>query len=124
VCRARNSQAVNPGPRLSYADAQQLALQLSTPTEQWRLPTRRELQTLRAAGCYNPSLNLAVFPTAPAWSSDGAFWSSTPQSEGKRRGVWLVSAICTSDSWEETGPEHLNHVRLVRTEPGKHAAAQ
>lgn len=115
VCKARDPDAVNPGPGLSYAGALAMARQMSTVTEHWRLPTKRELETLRASSCYNPSLNLQVFPTAPAWSSDGFFWTSTPE-KTQRTGMWLVSAIGTSDSWEETGPEHRNHVRLVRVE--------
>jgi len=115
VCKARDPNAVNPGPGLSYADAQAMAKRMSTGAKQWRLPTKRELETLRASSCYNPSLNLEVFPTAPAWSSDGFFWTSTPE-KTLHQGMWLVSAIGTSDSWEETGPEHRNHVRLVRVD--------
>ncbi|MBY0234558.1 MAG: DUF1566 domain-containing protein, partial [Burkholderiaceae bacterium] len=79
--------------------------------EHWRIPTRKELLSLREPNCYNPSLNLAVFPSKPAWSGDGSFWTSTPEAKG----VSLVSAIGTSDAWATTDDENTNNVRLVRT---------
>ncbi|MCV2351557.1 DUF1566 domain-containing protein [Paucibacter sp. Y2R2-4] len=111
TCIANDPDAVNPGPRLSYQQAKALAATLSTSEERWRLPTRKELLTLREPNCYNPSQNLTVFPTKPAWSSDGAFWTSSPEAKG----VSLVSAIGTSDAWAATDEGNTNHVRLVRT---------
>jgi Protein of unknown function (DUF1566) len=113
TCQASDPQAVNPGPRLTYTAARSFAASKASATESWRIPTKNELLTLREPGCYNPSLNLKVFPTAPAWSSDGMFWTSTPQARGQA----LVSAIGASDSWSETGESKTNHVRLVRTAP-------
>lgn len=115
-CLAEDPNAVNPGPRLTYAQARQLAASRSTTEEPWRIPTRAELVSLREPGCYNPSMSLRLFPTIPAWSSDGSFWTSTPEGQG----VSLVSAIGTSDSWSATTPDKLNHVRLVRTQPKDH----
>jgi|GEM_PF-909881 hypothetical protein len=114
VCRASDPQAVNPGPKTSYGDAVRFAASRVSAKESWRIPTKKELLSLREPGCRNPSLNLTIFPTEPAWSSDGMFWSSTPESKIGRA---LVSAIGTSDSWSETGPSKLHHVRLVRTVP-------
>ncbi|WP_110401137.1 Lcl C-terminal domain-containing protein [Sphaerotilus hippei] len=108
--------AVNPGPRLTYQQAKALAVGKSTIDERWRLPTRKELLTLREPNCHNPSQNLNVFPTKPEWSSDGAFWSSTPEAQG----VSVVSAIGTSDAWASTDGANTNHVRLVRTPPTSH----
>lgn len=113
TCRADDPQAVNPGPGMTYAQARAYAKAKSAPTEAWRLPTRQELLTLREPGCYNPSFSLELFPTEPAWSSDGDFWTSTPQGSGRA----LVSAIGTSDSWSAIDPSKRNHVRLVRTVP-------
>jgi Protein of unknown function (DUF1566) len=113
TCRASDPKAVNPGPRLTYAAALRFAASRASAAERWRIPTKNELLTLREPGCYNPSMNLKVFPTDPAWSSDGMFWSSTPEA----RGQGLVSAIGTSDSWSETGESKTNHVRLVRAAP-------
>lgn len=116
VCRASDPQAVNPGPKLSYGDAVRFAASRVSATESWRMPTKKELLTLREPRCRNPSFNLAVFPTEPAWSSDGMFWSSTPQ---EKVGRALVSAIGTSDSWSDTNPSKVHHVRLVRPAPAE-----
>lgn len=113
TCVANDPDAVNPGPRLTYQQAKALAAAKSSSEERWRLPTRKELLTLREPNCYNPSQNLAVFPSKPEWSSDGAFWTSTPEAKG----VALVSAIGTSDAWASTDDGNTNHVRLVRTAP-------
>nr|WP_295078729.1 DUF1566 domain-containing protein [uncultured Roseateles sp.] len=111
TCLANDPDAVNPGPRLSYQQAKALAKSKSTSEEQWRIPTRKELLSLREPNCYNPSFSLTVFPSKPAWSSDGSFWTSTPEAKG----VSLVSAIGTSDAWATTDDENTNHIRLVRT---------
>lgn len=111
TCVATDPEAVNPGPRMTYAQARRFAATRSRRDEAWRLPTKRELLSLREPACSNPSFSLEVFPTQPAWSSDGSFWTSTP--EGK--GVALVSAIGTSDSWSATDASRMHHVRLVRT---------
>lgn len=113
TCVANDPDAVNPGPRLTYQQAKAFAAGKSTSEEAWRLPSRKELLTLREPNCYNPSQNLKVFPTQPAWSSDGSFWTSTPEAKG----VSLVSAIGTSDAWASTDEGSTNHVRLVRTPP-------
>jgi Protein of unknown function (DUF1566) len=113
ACRANDPNAVNPGPRTTYEQARKLAVSKSSPEQTWRIPTQKELLTLREPNCYNPSMSVKLFPTEPAWSSDGSFWTSTPQAKGRA----LVSAIGTSDSWSTTEPSKTNHVRLVRTLP-------
>ncbi len=113
TCQADDPEAVNPGPSLTYAQALALAAARANDTEHWRIPTRSELLTLREPGCYNPSLNLNLFPTEPAWSSDGFFWSSTREAQGLSQ----VSAIGTSDAWSTTETRNVAHLRLVRTAP-------
>ena len=115
TCAAKDPEEVNPGPRISYAQALQLAASASTPTERWRLPTRQELLTLREPGCTNPSMSLTLFPTQPAWSSGGMFWTATPEAKGRA----VVSAIGSSDAWAETKADNQHHVRLVRNAPNK-----
>ncbi|MEH6470940.1 MAG: DUF1566 domain-containing protein [Halopseudomonas sp.] len=39
----------------------------------WRLPTVHELRSLMSRRCKNPTINLEVFPNAPAWGA----WSTT-----------------------------------------------
>lgn len=115
TCAAKDPEEVNPGPRLNYAQALQLAASASTPNERWRLPTRTELLTLREPSCSNPSMSLTLFPTQPAWSSDGMFWTATPEAKGRA----VVSAIGSSDAWAETKAGTQHHVRLVRSAPPK-----
>jgi hypothetical protein len=113
VCAALDPQAVNPGPRLTFKQAQGLARAKATREEPWRLPTQKELLTLREANCYNPSMSLALFPTQPEWSSDGAFWTATREAAGYA----LVSAIGRSDAWAQADASNTHHVRLVRNAP-------
>lgn len=110
TCRADDPRAVNPGPRMTFAEARAFAASLSTPDKTWRLPKAAELIALREDGCYNPSFSLTLFPTAPDWSSDGHFWTTTPDGGG----LATISAIGSSDAHETPAPDHVNHVRLVR----------
>jgi Protein of unknown function (DUF1566) len=113
TCKAKDPQAVNPGPRMTYSQAKRFAASRSTASHAWRLPTQRELLSVREASCYNPSTSLRLFPTEPAWSSDGFYWTSTLEGNG----VAVVSAIGTSDAWSATNADETAHVRLVRNAP-------
>lgn len=112
TCQADDDKAVNPGPRMTYQDAQRFAASVATSDKRWRLPTSRELATLREPNCYNPSFSLELFPTSPEWRSDGFFWTTTPEGGG----LALVTAIGTSDAHATPATDHTNHVRLVRIE--------
>lgn len=103
--------SILPGRRISYSDANRRAIAKSTKTVVWRIPTKAELITIREPSCYNPSIDLQVFPASPKWTSDGSFWSSSPEASG----VTVVSAIGGSDAWETTEDRSENHTRLVRT---------
>jgi hypothetical protein len=113
TCTADDPKAVNPGPRITFDQAQKLAVSRRSTEEAWRLPTKAELLSLREPNCYNPSMSLRLFPTQPAWSSDGSFWTSSH--EGK--GFSVVDAIGNSDGWSTAEPSKTRHVRLVRTVP-------
>lgn len=112
-CVARDPSEVNPGPRLSFAQAQALAAAQWTREQAWRMPNAKELKTLREPGCYNPSMSLTLFPTQPAWSGDGSFWTSTPEGNGYS----VISAIGQSDGWAGKDEANQHHLRLVRTAP-------
>lgn len=114
TCKAADPKAVNPGPSLTFAAAKRLAATRSKPpAEVWRLPTKAELLTIREPRCYNPSFSLELFPSEPAWSSDGHFWTSTREAKG----VSVVDAIGASDAWSTTAANQTAHVRLVRKAP-------
>ena len=51
----------------------------------WRLPNIKELGSLVARNCENPSINIALFPNTP----EMPFWTSTPFSKYSN-GTWLV----------------------------------
>lgn len=51
----------------------------------WRLPKLEELQQLIEKQCYDPAINLELFPNTPATG----FWSGTPHKHYKQ-GTWLV----------------------------------
>ena len=73
----------------------------------WRLPNRRELQSIVEQSCWQPSINAAVFPNLPAdW-----FWSSSPSAYDSNH-AWYVgfhSGHAYSGSKNST-----YRVRLVR----------
>jgi hypothetical protein len=74
--------------------------------DDWRLPNKKELESIVETCGYDPAINLAVFPGTP-W---GAFWSSSTdaQSPDKHWDLWAVTG--------ETGasPTQVHMVRLVR----------
>lgn len=58
----------------------------------WRLPNIKELESLAALNCHNPSINTTLFPNTPASS----FWSSSLV-PGYSRNAWLLLFIRGDD---------------------------
>ncbi|SFV87546.1 hypothetical protein MNB_SUP05-SYMBIONT-5-620 [hydrothermal vent metagenome] len=73
----------------------------------WRLPNLKELASLAAFDCYNPSINETIFPNTPTYS----FWSSSPNAYLSNN-VWLLSFNTGYDSYDIRS--NNNRLRLVR----------
>jgi len=73
----------------------------------WRLPTYKELSSLVEERCYDPAINVALFPSSPP----AGFWSST--ADANRMGYAWVVGFGYGDAFygSESGPYF---VRLVR----------
>jgi hypothetical protein len=73
----------------------------------WALPNKRELQSLVERGCYNPAVNITVFPnTASSW-----YWSSSSVA-GNGDYAWGVAFDDGYDGLDYKGNGY--YVRLVR----------
>ncbi len=59
--------------------------------DDWRLPTREELDTLVEKRCYRPAINLNVFSFSP----ESGFWSSSAGDSDRR--VWVVHFLHGGD---------------------------
>ncbi len=73
----------------------------------WRLPNIKELQSLLEARCYEPAINLAVFPGTPA---NDWLWSSSSMA-GQPGFAWSVGL---ADGLVNPRSQLITAVRLVR----------
>lgn len=73
----------------------------------WRVPNIKELASLVELACYNPAINIDVFPNTP----NGFFWSSSvvPGSSS----AWMVDFFGGSDATKDRAG--TGYVRLVRS---------
>ena len=53
--------------------------------DDWRLPSKNELESIVEESCHSPAINDSIFPATPA----AFFWSSSPYA-GFSRGAWSV----------------------------------
>ncbi len=74
----------------------------------WRLPTKKELESLVETGCANPAINTTLFPNTPSsWN-----WNSTPLNAAYPANAWFVAFDYGNDS--VVVKTHDAVVRLVR----------
>ena len=74
----------------------------------WRLPNVKELSSIVEERCYDPAINLAVFPNTPS----SYFWSASPN--GYSSGyAWVVSF--SNGYANDYNRSSYNRVRLVRS---------
>lgn len=73
----------------------------------WRIPNVKELRSIVEKQCYNPAINLTVFPnTAPTyfWTSSSSAWSGDY--------AWYIDFGSGRDGWDHK--PRYNQTRLVR----------
>jgi len=100
-------QQTLPAAKYVWAAAKTYCQTLSLAGTGWRLPTRKELQTIVDYSQSNPSIDPTAFPATPA----GAFWSSSPVA-GSPTVAWSIYFIIgLTYSFVMTDP---NEVRCVR----------
>ncbi len=86
----------------------QTALQHAAKQGDWRLPNIKELASIVELKCYNPAINLTVFPDTP---SDSIVWSGSPVSYNANS-AWVVHFGYGYDNYDHR--DFNRHVRLVR----------
>ncbi|CAK0772380.1 exported hypothetical protein [Gammaproteobacteria bacterium] len=77
----------------------------------WRLPNINELESIVELACYDPAINLGVFPATPAsetWTSSSTAWN--PYS-------WVINFKYGNDTYGGDGPRSSTNlpIRLVRS---------
>lgn len=77
--RFANGQCLGEALRLGLADARAYAQEFSAASGRtWRLPTQREMATLRQDACVNPAINTQAFPGIRVES----YWTSSRSPNG------------------------------------------
>ena len=74
----------------------------------WRLPNIKELSSLVEERCYDPAINLAVFPNTPS----SYFWSASPSADSSNF-TWIVGFMNGGADYRSR--YNYSQVRLVRS---------
>ncbi|CAK8716617.1 MAG: Protein of unknown function (DUF1566) [Candidatus Electronema aureum] len=75
--------------------------------ENWRLPNIKELQSIVEEQCYNPAINLTIFPS----TSISSVWSNSPLPDASN--AWYINFYFAEMLYGSLSSENLG-VRLVR----------
>lgn len=75
----------------------------------WYLPNIKELASIAELSCYNPAINLSVFPGTPSTQ----YWSSSPIFYDRRK-VWIIFFYNGEESFGSSTKDSKARVRLVR----------
>ncbi len=105
----KDNGCAGTGKNLTWQDALKDAMNKGKYLgyDNWRLPNIKELATIVERQCYNPSINLDVFPETPITS----YYSNTPDFNAGN----LARYIYFADGQEIAPPtENERNVRLVR----------
>jgi hypothetical protein len=100
-------QQTAPAATYAWAAAKTYCQTLSLAGTGWRLPTRKELQTIVDYSESNPSIDPTAFPATPATY----FWSSSPVA-GSPATAWFVYFVDGNTSSIDVTASY--HVRCVR----------
>ena len=92
----------------NWSEALQAAESVRASTGKgWRLPNIKELQSIVEEACYNPAINLSVFPGTA--SSD--FWSATPNAYSSSNAWYVHIGYGYSYSYGRSYSFYVRHVR-------------
>lgn len=94
----------------AWGDALQAAANAKTFAgyQDWRMPNRKELASIVEGACFDPAINLTIFPGTEA----KGYWSSSPNNFNESF-AWAVNFI--NGDHVSTSRTNLFAVRLVRT---------
>jgi hypothetical protein len=104
-----NNQCIGDALELDWAIAseQVKSVQLAGFND-WRLPDINEIETIVERSCYDPAINLTVFPQTPSLF----YWSATPDTYGPGA-AWRLF-FHYGDVYYYSYKFNLSAVRLVR----------
>jgi hypothetical protein len=85
----------------------------------WRLPNIKELKSIAEQACYNPAINISVFPSPPEADHPNAppesvYWSSSPHA-GSDSYAWVVHIGHGGGQGNYRFSSDQYYVRLVRS---------
>ena len=69
------NQCVGEATAMNWKDAMNEAIKAG---RNYRVPNIKELQSITEVACFDPALNISIFPNTPTGVFDVTYWSSTP----------------------------------------------